>query len=368
MSLSRARSRRRWPVALLACLVLLIASAPLPALGQATPVASNAPVPIAFPRDDGRHDTSIEWWYFTGHLQTAAGERYGFEYVVFRARPGSAEGYVSHFAITDHPRGQFAYDQRILGAKGAAGDRAALDLTLDGWTMRGENGRFALAVTMPGYAIDLDVVTTKPAALHDGDGYIDYGNGTASYYYSWTRLAVSGTLDTGSGPVAVTGSAWMDHQWGNFATYQSGGWDWFAIQLADDTDVMLYLIRGPNGEPLRVDGTIVAPDGEASFLHQGDFTVTPQGEWTSPATGTTYPSGWAIDIPAHNLQLDVTPVMRDQELDTRRTTGVIYWEGEVDVVGSRDDAAVRGDGYVELTGYAPFQPRDLGTPMATPAQ
>lgn len=363
----RMRSRRRWRVSLLACLTLLIAIAPLPALGQATPGASDAPVPIAFPRDDGRHDTNIEWWYFTGHLQTATGERYGFEYVVFRARPGNVDGYVAHFAITDHPRERFAYDQRILGAKGVVGDRAALDLTLDGWTMRGENGRFALAATMPGYAIDLDVATTKPAALHDGDGYIDYGNGTASYYSSWTRLAVTGAIDAGSGPVAITGSAWMDHQWGDFATYQQGGWDWFAIQIDDDTDLMLYLIRGPEGEPLRVDGSIVGPHGELTVLRAGDFTLAPKAEWTSPATGTAYPSGWTIDIPAHNLHLDVTPVLRDQELDTRRTTGVIYWEGEVQVAGLRDGAPARGAGYVELTGYAPFQPRDRVTPVATPA-
>src|SRR5690606_31438613 len=121
--------------------------------------------------------------------------------------------------------------------------------------MRGENGDFALAADMPGYAIDLEVQTTKPPALHDGDGYIEYGDGTASYYYSWTRLAVDGTLDRGNGPEPVRGEAWMDHQWGDFQTFQDGGWDWFALQLADGTDVMLYLIRNLDGEILLVDGS-----------------------------------------------------------------------------------------------------------------
>ena len=192
----------------------------LPSAGN--PSASDAPVPVTFPRDDGPHDVNVEWWYFTGHLFTEEGDRYGFEYVTFRARDGNLEGYVSHFAITDNPRRQFHYGQRLRGAAGVAGDAAVLDLNLDGWTMRGGDGEFALAADMPGYAMRLDVETTKPAALHDGDGYIDYGNGTASYYYSWTRMAVTGELDLGQGWRQVSGEAWMDHQWGDFDDLPGG--------------------------------------------------------------------------------------------------------------------------------------------------
>jgi predicted secreted hydrolase len=190
--------------------------------------------------------------------------------------------------------------------------------------MHGGDGVFSLAADMADYAIRLDVATTKPAALHDGDGYLDYGNGTASYYHSWTRLAVSGEIDTGSGWEPVTGSAWMDHQWGDFATYQDGGWDWFALQLDDGTDAMLYLIRDPEGAALRVDGSIVGPEGELTMLGAGNFLVTPTGAWTSPATGTTYPSGWVLGVPGHELTMTVTPTPPEQELDTRPTTGVIY--------------------------------------------
>jgi predicted secreted hydrolase len=204
-------------------LLLLVLNLPAGAASQSTPIAADAPIPIEFPRDDGAHNSRIEWWYFTGHLFTENGERYGFEYVVFRARDGDLEGYVSHFAVTDNPRQRFQYDQRIVPARGVAGDETPLDLDLTGWTMRGGNGDFALAADMPGYAVRLDVATTKPAALHDGDGYIDYGNGTASYYYSWTRLDVRGALDLRDGWVSVTGEAWMGHQWGDFATYQNGG-------------------------------------------------------------------------------------------------------------------------------------------------
>jgi predicted secreted hydrolase len=349
--------------ALVFCLTL--ASSPR-VFAEATPAVASAPVPIEFPRDDGVHDSAIEWWYFTGHLFTRDRERYGFEYVIFRARDGGLEGYVSHFAITDNPRGEFHYDQRIAGAGGVARESAALDLDLAGWTMRGENGDFALFADMPGYAIDLDVQTTKPPALHDEDGYIEYGNGTASYYYSWTRLAVTGLFDRGNGPEPVTGEAWMDHQWGDFQTFQEGGWDWFAFQLEDATDVMLYLIRNLDGEILLVDGSIIAPNGDLTVLREGDFTVAATGEWTSPHTGTTYPSGWEVAIPAEELALAVTPTMPDQELDTRPTTGVIYWEGEALVSGTFRGAPIAGLGYVELTGYAPVEPIEFGTVAATP--
>ena len=355
---------------LLACLLMLALSAPATAAYQvqATPVVSDAPVPVTFPRDDGLHDVNVEWWYFTGHLFTEAGDRYGFEYVIFRARNGNLEGYVSHFAIADNPRQQFHYDQRIRGAAGVAGDAALLDLSLNGWTMRGGGGQFALAADMPGYAMRLDVEATKPATLHDGDGYIDYGNGTASYYYSWTRMAVTGALDLGQGPMQVSGEAWMDHQWGDFETYQEGGWDWFSVQLDDGTDVMLYLIRDADGTTLRVDGSIVSPDGGLSVLSEGDFVISADGEWTSPETGTTYPSGWSITVPDHELAMNVAPSLPDQELDTRPTTGVIYWEGEAVVAATHRGRPVAGYGYVELTGYAPYVPLDLGSSvgMSTP--
>ena len=355
-------SRRSFGAGLaLAPLLAAASRSPLALAQQSTPVL-DIPVPIEFPRDDGVPATSIEWWYFTGHIQTEVSERLGFEYVIFRARPGNLEGFVSHFAVTSPGREQFLYDQRILGTDGVVGDAAALDLDLQGWTMRGENGNFTLQADMPGYAINLTATTQKPAALHDGDGYIDYGNGTASYYYTWTRLKVTGTVAINGVDQRVFGEAWMDHQWGDFATYQEGGWDWFSIQLANNYDLMLYVVRGPDGEFLRVDGTLVDPEGAATFYGPDDFTITPTGTWTSPFTDTEYPSGWQVDVPDAGISLAVNPVLEEQELDTRRTTGVIYWEGAVDVSGTQDGAAVTGHGYVELTGYALYEP--IGTPAA----
>jgi predicted secreted hydrolase len=339
--------------------------APVAARAGATPVP-DAPIPVEFPRDDGPHDRAIEWWYFTGHLFTDAGDRYGFEDVIFQARGSGLEGYVSHVAITDDARGAFQYDQRLTVSRGVSGDADVLDLDLDGWTMRGGNGNFVLGADIPGYALDLQVNATKPAALHDGDGYIAYGDGTASYYYSWTRMRVSGSIDLGQGPRPVHGEAWMDHQWGDFTVYEDGGWDWYSVQLDDGTDVMLYVIRSPSSEPLIVKGSLVSSDGVLTVLERDDFHVTPAGEWRSPITRTAYPSGWTVDIPGEEFTLTLSPTLPAQELDTRKTTGVIYWEGEVLVSGTFRGLPVAGLGYAELTGYAAYVPVVLATPESTP--
>jgi len=338
-----------WPVA---------ASAAQSATPLASPTtgSSDAPLPVTFPGDDGPHETTTEWWYYTGHLFSAKGDRYGFEFVIFKGDRGGVAGYASHFAVTDGQAGRFQYDQRVALAAGVSRPGEGFDLTLDDWSMRGANGEDALRATLPDYAIDLELTSTKPPALHDGDGYFAYGDGTASYYYSRTRIAVTGMLMVRGEPISVTGEAWMDHQWGDFATYAGGGWDWFAVQFADDTDLMLYVIRDKTGAPVQAYGSLIDRAGELTALGGSEFAVTPTGSWTSPATGTTYPSGWRVTVAAASLSVTLSPVLADQELDTRATTGVIYWEGEVEVDGTRAGAPVAGLGYVELTGYAPFSP------------
>lgn len=370
------------PVWCRGCFVLLVllllvalpgAVAAQSATSIASPIAGDAPIPVELPRDDGPHDVATEWWYYTGHLLTPSGDRYGFQYVIFKAKRGDLLGYVGHFAVTDNPRARFAYDERIAAAAGVSRpgpgpDGGGFDLTLGDWRMSGANGEDELRAAMPGYAIDLALDPGKPAALHDGDGFIRYTADSASYYYSRTRMPISGTLTLDGEAVPVTGEAWMDHQWGDFQTYQEGGWDWYAIQLDDGRDIMLYVIRDPAGNPAIVDGSIVAADGSLTILDEGDFTVAGTDTWTSPETGTTYPSGWRATIPAQDLSLIITPSLPDQELDTRATTGVIYWEGEATVAGTSRGEPIAGLAYVELTGYAPIeQIPALREPEATPS-
>jgi predicted secreted hydrolase len=328
---------------------------------ETVPGRDDAPIPVELPRDDGPHDVALEWWYYTGHLFTQSGERYGFEFVVFKGYRETILGYASHFAITDSAHGRFAYDQRVALVPKAPPAADGFDLRVSDWAMSGAGGNDSLTAGMTSYAIDLRLTGQKPAVLHDGDGYIDYGSGQASYYYSRTRMTVAGTLTVDGRPQVVTGEAWFDHQWGNFSTYK-GGWDWYALQLPNDTEMMLYIIRGPDGGALIVDGSYVAADGSLTVLDRGDFTVTPTGSWTSPHSGAAYPSSWSIEYPAGQLTLKLAPTLADQELDTTASTNVIYWEGEVTVSGTQAGQPIGGLGYVELTGYADNR-SGTGTPV-----
>jgi predicted secreted hydrolase len=321
---------------------------------------TDAPIPIKLPRDDAPHDAAIEWWYYTGHLFTEAGERYGFEFVVFKGHRGDVAGYAAHFAITDNPQGRFAYDQRLALAPATPIITSGFDLEVADWHVSGIGGDDQLSAAMDDYAIDLSLASQKPAVLHDGDGYLAYGSCGGSYYYSRTRLAVAGTLLVDSQRLPVTGQAWFDHQWGTFSTYRDG-WDWYALQLDDKTELMLYIIHPPDGGPSIVDGSLVAADGSVTFLDRDDVIVIPTDTWTSPHSGVTYPSGWRVAVPAAQLALALSPALRDQELDTTASTDVLYWEGEVTVAGTHAGQPVAGLGYVELTGYAnPYRP-DTGT-------
>jgi predicted secreted hydrolase len=192
----------------------------------------------------------------------------------------------------------------------------------------------------------------RPPVLHDGDGWIDFGAAGGSYYYSIPRLAVRGALIVDGARRSVEGTAWFDHQWGDFISVGGGGWDWFAVNLDDGTDVMLSLVRDTDGSYPLIYGTLVSDDGSVRHLGREDFTVTVDGRWTSPATGADYPAGWTIEIPADRLTIELTPSVAAQELDTRATTGVVYWEGSQVVRATRDGISLVGEAYVELTGYA----------------
>jgi predicted secreted hydrolase len=162
-----------------------------------------------------------------------------------------------------------------------------------------------------------------------------------------------GTLTVDGRPLDVTGTAWFDHQWGDFIAVGGGGWDWFAVNLADGTDLTLSLVRNADGTYPLVYGTIVANDGSFRNLPREAFTVEVTKRWTSPVTGADYPAGWRVTIPGDGLVIDLSPTVAGQELDTRRTTGVVYWEGSQRVSATRAGRPLGGEAYVELTGYAP---------------
>jgi predicted secreted hydrolase len=325
------------------------ARSPEPGLPPAPPPTPIVHAPVTFPKDEAPHGDLTEWWYYTGHLEAADGRRWGFELVSFQILRATLEPfYIAHFAITDQQRKQFQYDVR--GSRGAqAQPPEGFSLDVDGWRMRGLMGNDALQAAMTGYGIDLSLTTSRPPVLHDG-GLVTFGPAGDSYYYSRTRMSISGTIEDHGEQVPVTGLAWFDKQWGNFLV-MGGGWDWFSLHLDDGSDLMLNLIRNANGETTIAYGTYVAPDGSFRHLPGNQFEVSTVGQWTSPKTGITWPSGWRATVREPSLDLQITPVIPDQELDTRQSTSLVYWEGAQTVTGTRGGQPIAGQGYVELVGY-----------------
>ena len=334
-------------------------SAQLPAVNT-NPTQAPLP-PVRFPQDEAPHRDLTEWWYYTGHLNAMINgqtHHYGFELVFFQVlRSDFPPVYAAHFAISDVTRGQFHFDQRRQSEINAVlpngTTTTGFSISIDGWSIRGVNGRDHLSASMANYTLHIDLQGLKPPALHNGDGLITYGLGGFSYYYSRTRMAVSGTLVDHGQTLSVSGQAWMDHQWGNFITLGGGGWDWFSIQLNTNTEMMLYLIRDASGSIISTYVGYILPDAQELLLPPQSLSVQVLGHWRSPATDITYPSGWLVQIhdPRLTATLTLQPELKDQELVVYQTTGNSYWEGAVSITGQESGSQVGGEGYVELTGY-----------------
>lgn len=318
-----------------------------------------APVqPPTFPRDHGSHpETAVEWWYYTGHLSDPAGKAYGFQVTFFRAR----DLHLAHFAWTDVGAGTFAYDEKThLGLPGIAGaSEKGLDVFNEDWSAREEKGTVRLVAGSRALGkLELVLTPARPPVLHGGDGISRKGAGEKEYshYVSITRFSATGALTRKGSRTALSGTAWFDHEWGPGALPAGAtGWDWFALQLSDGSDLMLYRIRleGGKASPFSA-GTFVPAEGGAAprSIAWGDVALKPLSAWASPRSGAVYPASWSLAIASLKLETTVTPLVADQELVTEKSTGVTYWEGACRVEGTRDGRPVAGRAYVEMTGYA----------------
>ncbi|MFQ5598463.1 MAG: lipocalin-like domain-containing protein [Nitrospiria bacterium] len=326
---------------------------------------------FAFPRDHGSHPTYlIEWWYFTGNLQSKSGDAYGYELTFFRrgientfveenpSRWTVRDLYLAHFAVSDLPKKRFFYEEKISrAALGKAGAKEGeMEVWIDRWSAVQEGETMRLIAGEGAFRIALELRPAKPLVIHGTEGVSRKGDalGDASHYYSFTRLMTEGSMVANGKEIAVTGLSWMDHEFGSsLLGADQVGWDWFSIQLDDGSDYMFYQIREKGGGKDAVSsGTAVAFDGTARHLRSEDFTLKPLSHWTSSKSGGAYPLVWEIALPSEGLVLRAEPAMDDQELMTDESTRVTYWEGASRFSGTKRGETVSGAGYIELTGYA----------------
>ena len=321
----------------------------------------------AFPRDHGAHpELALEWWYWTGHLRAATGAEYGFQLTFFRLK----DIHLAHFAWSDVSARRFTFEEKthlaLPGIAGAKNER--LDVFNEDWSAREENGVQKLRTRTREGLLSLSLTPAKPPALHGGKGISRKGPGPDEYsnYVSITRLSATGVLEKNGKTESLAGTVWFDHEWGP-GGLPSGvaGWDWFALQLDDGSEVMLYRMRRADGSasPFSA-GTYVPASGKEKprQIAWTDVRLTPKSQWVSPASKAVYPATWDLAIASLGLEVSITPLLADQELRTAASTNVTYWEGACRVTGRQRGRPIGGRAYVEMTGYAGPDVPGLGKP------
>lgn len=352
-------SSRRAFLKLLASLPAWPAGAALAAPDFAAVVPGRA---LSFPRDHGAHpEFRTEWWYATGWLTLPDGRPLGFQSTFFRIRTGLGEDnpsafaprqlLVAHAALADPALGHLRHDQRSarsgLGRAGFSGERT--QVWIGDWRFEQEGDNYRTAVRAADFSYALDLRPDGPPLLNGVGGFSQKAPDPrhASYYYSRPQLAVAGTVTLAGRPQAVSGSAWLDHEWSSeLLPTGAQGWDWIGINLDDGAALMAFRMRGADGAALWAAATFRPAGGAAQVLPPAAVAFTPQRQWRSPRTGIAYPVEWQVQI--GRRRFDLTPLFDDQELDSRRSTGAVYWEGAVRLSEAGREI---GRGYLEMTGY-----------------
>ena len=345
----------RWLVALLLLALPVHAEVEYPAVVPG--------VELQLPRDEGSHPPfRIEWWYVTGWLDDDAQRPLGFQVTFFRVRPGLGESNPSRFApsqilfghaaIADPEHGKLRHAERSAraGFDLAFAREGRVDVRLDDWAIRQDGDRYRAVVRGEDFLMELDLDRVRPPLLQGDAGFSRKGPSpsSASYYYSLPHLAVSGEVTIDGRTRRVKGEAWFDHEWSSdVMDDEARGWDWMGVNLDDGGALMAFRMRDATGGKRWAAATLRAADGSVTTFSPEDVEWMPIRTWRSPRTGAEYPVQWRVRV--GDREFEVEPLMDDAELDSRSSTGTIYWEGPVRLRTS--DGKQVGRGYLELTGY-----------------
>ncbi|RFP13693.1 MULTISPECIES: lipocalin-like domain-containing protein [unclassified Duganella] len=318
---------------------------------------------LSFPADFGAHtDYKTEWWYVTGWLNTADGKPLGFQVTFFRsatqhdrANPSQfapKQLIIGHAAVSDPANGKLLHDQRSARegfglSYVKVGDT---DVKLEDWRMkRAADGSYQVHLDAASFKLELKLTPSQPLLLQGDRGYSRKGAqlSDSSYYYSQPQLTTTGTVTRAGQAVAVTGASWLDHEWSTqYVAADAAGWDWIGANLADGGALMAFQMRSKTGAKLWSHATWRDASGKITQFSQDQVSFTPQRRWRSPRTKAEYPV--ATQLTTGSTVWQVVPLQDDQELDSRRSVGAVYWEGAVTLAR---DGKPAGRAYLEMTGY-----------------
>lgn len=327
------------------------------------------PRAFSFPEDHGPHPGfQSEWWYFTGNLKSEEKKHFGYQITFFRqtvsndtvkrkSEWASNEIYMGHLAVTDVSDNKFYAFERFSRSinKLAGAQTNPFKVWLDDWEVNDiskQNSQtiFKIVANDEDIKLELTLVNQKPEILQGEKGLSKKGSepGNASYYYSLTRLKSEGTITINKKEFQLSGWSWMDREWStNVLAKDQIGWDWFSLQLDTNQEVMYYQIRKRDGsiDPFSA-GTVIYESGKSKTFSNDEIKLTVEDTWLNP-NSVVYPSGWILNIPGEDLKFEIEPYIKNQELNVSTQ----YWEGAVKIKGENKGEAVKGSGYVELTGY-----------------
>ncbi len=364
MGLTNWRRRQLLGAGLAAPLWPLLAQAQSSATSSTVPAAAQRRV-LQFPRDLGSHpDFSIEWWYVTGYLRAEARE-FGFQLTFFRSRVPGTQGMKSafaakqlifaHAAVTDVAGKKLWHDQRIAreGFEVASASENDTSVRLRDWSLVRDAAQYTAVAGGSDFQFALALRETQPLLLQGDQGWSRKGpqEQQASYYYSLAQLQVTGQLTLQGRSLAVQGTAWLDHEWSQaLLAPEAVGWDWIGMNLLDGSALTAFRLRNQAGGMVWSGGSFRHPSMGATpqVFRPGEVVFKPVRRWTSPLTQATYPVEWIVTTPVEVYT--VKAVFDNQELDSRASTGAIYWEGLCELLNSKGQ--LLGRGYLEMTGYA----------------
>ncbi len=326
---------------------------------------------FVFPDDHGPHpDFRTEWWYFTGNLVSDDGKEFGYQFTIFRtalskeksernSEWNSNQIYMAHFAVTDIDGNKFYFDERFSreGNNLAGAQASPFKVWVEDWQIIQTESRtifelpiISIKANTNKAKINFTLEAIKPLVLQGDEGLSQKGKqpGNASYYYSYTRLRTEGKIILEGKEFSVNGFSWMDREWSTSALSEDQkGWDWFALQLDDNTEIMYYQMRKKDGtSDVFSKGVFVDEKGSSKLIKKDDVVLEITDYWESP-DGEKYPSGWRVQIPSKEIDLKITPAVKNQLMDV----AVRYWEGSVKIEETKSGSKTTGRGYVELTGY-----------------